>query len=333
MIKVGILGYGYMGEIRKKYLDLDPNSSVKTIFHTEELKGDFRYTNNWKEVVQDDSLDAIFVCLPNYLTRDAVVMGLESGKHVFAEKPPGISVAQVQEMIEAERKSGKKLKFGFNHRYHPAIMKAKELIDSGQFGDILWLRGRYGKSVDENFGSNWRAQKKYAGGGILMDQGIHMVDLMLYFCGDFQEAKAYASNHYWKGEMEDNIFAILRNNSGKVASLHSTMTQWRYLFALEIFLERGYITIEGLLSKSGRYGPERLDYAANRTPAPMAAHSEIMSLTFNIDLSWKLEIEEFVEAILEDKEIKIGNTSDALKLMTLIEKIYVDAGIYINKNI
>lgn len=327
MINVGILGYGYMGEIRKRYLDLNPNCSVEAIFHTEELKGDFRYFSNWKDVVKDDSLDAIFVCLPNFLIKEAVILGLELGKHVFAEKPPGISVKQVEEMIKAEKKSGKKLKFGFNHRYHPAIMKAKELTASGIFGNILWMRGRYGKSVDENFSSNWRSKKKYAGGGILMDQGIHMLDLMLHFCGDFQEAKAFVSNQYWKGDVEDNVFAILRNDRGQVASLHSTMTQWRYLFALEIFLERGYIVINGLLSKSGRYGQEKLDYATSRTPSPYAAHTEVTSTTFNTDLSWKLEIEEFIEAIIEDKDIRIGNTSDAIKLMTLIEKIYVDAGI------
>ena len=328
MINVGIIGYGYMGEIRKRYLDLNPHCSVKAIFHTEKLEGDFRYVSDWSEIINDDLLDAIFVCVPNCFAKELVVSGLESGKHVFAEKPPGTSVKQVEEMIEAERKSGKKLKFGFNHRYHPAVMRAKEFVDSKEYGDILWLRGRYGKSVDENFGANWRSKKKYAGGGILMDQGIHMLDLMLYFCDDFQEAKAFVSNHYWKGDVEDNVFAILRNDRGQVASLHSTMTQWRYLFALEVFLRRGYIVVNGLLSKTGRYGQERLDYATSRTPAPMAAHSEVTSVTFNADLSWELEIEEFVEAIIEDKEIRIGNTSDALKLMTLVEKIYADAGIF-----
>ena len=206
-------------------------------------------------------------------------------------------------------------------------MKAKELVNSGEYGDILWLRGRYGKSVDENFASDWRSQKKYSGGGILMDQGIHLADLLLYFCGDFQDAKAFTSNSFWKGEVEDNVFAILRNDKGQVASLHSTMTQWRYLFSLEIFLAHGYIVINGLLSKSGRYGQEILTYATNRTPVPVAAHSEETSLTFNTDSSWNLEIEEFVEAILEDKLIRVGNSADALKLMTLIEKIYGDAGI------
>jgi len=327
MINVGILGYGYMGEIRKQYLDMDPNCVVKSIFHTEEIKGDFHYVNDWEKVIDDDSLDAIFVCLPNYLTKEAVVRSLKSGKHAFAEKPPGTTVSEVKEMMEAEKESGKKLKFGFNHRYHPAIMKTKELIDSGTFGEILWVRGRYGKSVDESFLQSWRALKKYAGGGILMDQGIHMLDLLLYICQGFDDVKAFASNSYWKTDIEDNLFAILRNSKGQLASLHSTMTQWRYLFALEIFLGKGYIVANGLLSKSMRYGQEVLSYSINSAPRPAAEHTETTSITFNIDSSWRMELDEFVGAILHDKDIKIGNSADALELMTLIEKIYRDAGI------
>ena len=328
MINVGILGYGYMGEIRKKCLDLNPAYCVKSIFHTEKLDGDFEYYDDWQDLIKDNSLDAIFVCLPNYLIRDAVVASLNSGKHVFAEKPPGISVAQVEDMIVAETQAGKMLKFGFNHRYHPGIIKAKELIDSGESGEILWMRGRYGKSVDPDFGSSWRAKKEQAGGGILMDQGIHMLDLMLHFCDDFEDVKAYASNLYWKGDIEDNMFAILKNKKGQVASLHSTMAQWRYLFSLEIFLMEGYIVINGLLSKSGRYGQEQLAYSINQKPSPMmAVHSEHHVSKFDNDLSWDLEVDEFTEAVKNNKSIKVGNTDDALKLMTLVEKIYENAKI------
>jgi predicted dehydrogenase len=205
-------------------------------------------------------------------------------------------------------------------------MKAKELIDSGKFGEILWMRGRYGKSVDPDFGSSWRSKKEYSGGGILMDQGIHMLDLMLHFCGNFEEAKAYASNLYWKGEIEDNVFAILRNKKGQVASLHSTMTQWRYLFSLEIFLMGGSIIVNGLLSKSGRYGQEKLAYAINQSTSPMTTKFPDTTVSkFDIDESWDLEINEFTNAIQNNEKIDTGNSQDALKLMTLIEKIYEDS--------
>lgn len=327
MIKVGILGYGYMGKIREAYFGQNPNCVVTSIFHNKSMDGPFQYFDDWRQIVEDQSIDAIVVCLPNFLTCEAVTSSLAAGKHVFAEKPPGISSKEVEKIIEAERTTGRVLKFGFNHRYHPAVLKAKELVDSKQYGDILWLRGRYGKSVDQDFDRNWRAKKDTAGGGILMDQGIHMLDLMLYFCEDFDEVKAFASNLYWKGEVEDNVFAIMKNKKGQVASVHSTMTQWRYLFALEIFLQSGYIVVNGLLSKSGRYGQETIDYATNRSPMPMASHSEVTSITYNNDFSWKYEVDEFVDAILEGRKIKQGTTEDALKIMRLVERIYKDAGI------
>ena len=327
MLTLGIIGYGYMGKIRHQEILKRSDSTVKAIYHTQPLAGNFNYCDSWKEIVNDYAIDAVFVCVPNHMTGDIVVASLEQGKHVFAEKPPGVSLEQVKRMQAAEQESKKKLKFGFNHRYHPAIIRAKELVESGDFGEILWMRGRYGKSVEADFDANWRSQKKFAGGGILMDQGIHMLDLMQYFCGDFTEAKAFASNLYWKGDVEDNVFAILKNEKGQVASLHSTITQWRYLFSLEIFLSKGYLVVNGLLSKSGRYGQERLDYAQNRTPAPMAAHSEMHSITFNTDLSWKMEIDEFINAINKNSQILIGNSYDAYRLMALVERIYEDAGI------
>ncbi len=325
MNKIGIIGYGYMGKIRHHVLESEKNCCVKSIFHTEIISGNFTYVDDWQNIIDDPEIDSIFVGVPNYLTCEIVIQGLLAGKNVFAEKPPGISVKEVNSMIKAENESGKVLKFGFNHRYHPAIMKAKELVENGELGEILWMRGRYGKSVEPDFDSNWRAKKEFAGRGILMDQGIHMLDLFQYFCGDFDEAKAFASNLYWKGEVEDNVFAILRNQKGQVASLHSTMTQWRYLFSLEVFLSKGYFVVNGLLSKSGRYGQEKLDYSLNRTPAPMAAHSETNSITFNTDESWKLEVDEFFNAIENNRKISIGNSKDALKLMTLLELIYEDA--------
>tara|TARA_B100000212_G_scaffold339494_1_gene318069 strand:- start:7714 stop:8700 length:987 start_codon:yes stop_codon:yes gene_type:complete len=327
VLNVGILGFGYMGEIRKNFLDSDPSFNVKSIFHIEKISGDFEYVDNIDAIIYDENIDVIFVCLPNFLIKSAVIKSLETGKHVFAEKPPGISSEEVEKMIEAEKRSRKILKFGFNHRWHPAIMKAKDLVDSNELGKILWMRGRYGKSVEPEFDKGWRSKKEFAGGGILMDQGIHMLDLLLYFAGDFENAKAYASNLYWKGDIEDNVFAIMRNTKGQVASLHSTMTQWRYLFALEIFLSKGYIVINGLLSKSGRYGQEKLSYGLNESPSPMAVHSEMQSITFNTDLSWKFEIDEFLNAINSGESVKIGNSQDALKLMELIEKIYANAAL------
>ena len=129
--------------------------------------------------------------------------------------------------------------YGFNHRHHASISYMKEEINKKTLGRVLWMRGRYGKSVDESFYNNWRSKKKYSGGGILIDQGIHMLDLFLYLGGDFDKVHASVSNLYWNLDVEDNVFATLENSKTKLAaSLHSTMTQWRHLFSLEIFLRK-----------------------------------------------------------------------------------------------
>jgi len=280
-------------------------------------------TKNLDEVFADKNVDAILISTPNYLLKDLVIRGLSCGKHIFCEKPPGRNSAELKEMMDAEATHKKfKLMFGFNHRHHESMIHAKQLIDSGDYGKILWVRGRYGKSVDEQFFNNWRAKKELAGGGILLDQGIHMLDLFLMFCDDFEEVQAYVSNLYWHLEVEDNVFAIFRNKKGQVASLHSTMTQWRHLFSLEIFLERGYITINGLKTSSNTYGDEVMSVIRNRTLPPAASWTDEEKLVFHTDYSWRKELTMFVDAIRDNRAISTGNTQDAWKLMRLVEKIY-----------
>ena len=213
--------------------------------------------------------------------------------------------------------------YGFNHRHHESIKLMKKLIDGEEFGKVLWMRGRYGKSVDDTFFDNWRSKKEYAGGGILIDQGIHMVDLFLYLGGDFDRVHASVSNLYWNLNVEDNVFATLENTeTGLAASLHSTMTQWRHLFSLEVFLEKGYFVLNGLKTSSNTYGNEILTIAKNRSTSPAATWEDEEDITYHTDESWHSEAVEFFSAIKFNREVKIGNSTDALKLMKLVDKIY-----------
>jgi len=320
-----IIGFGKMGKIRKEAIEALPDCSLKWVCDVVPQEGNFRFTEDPEVVFADEEVDMVFISTPNYLNKDLVIRGLDSKKHVFCEKPIGISTAEINEIIAAEgRNPGYKLMVGFNHRRHPAVRVAKEKVDSGEFGEILWLRGRYGKSYGPDFFRTWRAQKQYAGGGILMDQGIHMLDLFLTFCGDFEDVKAVCSDLYWHLDIEDNVFAILRNAKGQVASIHSTMTQWRHLFSFEIFLERGCIIINGLVTPSGTYGKEELSIAENRTSPPQAVWTEETRLTFSIDDSFREEVKEFVRCIDSDSPITSGNSTDSLKVMQLIEKIYAE---------
>lgn len=326
-LNIGIVGYGTMGNLRYRVMKEVGGCSVLKICDVTSVDcpNDVEFTTNYLDIINDKNINCIFVCTPNFLLKDLVVSGLNSGKHVFCEKPPGRTLRELNEMIEAENNNPSlKLMFGFNHRHHDSIMHAKGLIDSGKYGRLLWMRGRYGKSVNEDFFKTWRANKKLAGGGILLDQGIHMLDLFVMMAGNFDEVKACVSNLYWHLDIEDNVFAIYKNSkNGIVASLHSTMTQWRHLFSFEIFLERGYITINGLLTNSGTYGEEAMSIVENRSTAPAATWTKEEEIKYKVNNSWCSEVEMFFKAIKDDTEIPIGNSKDAWKLMKLIEMTYL----------
>jgi predicted dehydrogenase len=324
MHKVAIIGLGKMGKTRKTILESMPNCRLKWVCDIVPLvKGDFKFTADSEIIFADSDVDIVFVCTPNYLNKGFIVRGLDSGKNVFCEKPPGVSTSEVLEIIDAEKRNPQcKLMIGFNHRRHQSVLEAKRLVESGKLGKILWIRGRYGKSVDKDFFNTWRAKKAYAGGGILMDQGIHMLDLFLMFCGDFEEVQAFCSDLYWHLDIEDNVFAIFRNSKGQFASLHSTMTQWRHLFSLEIFLEKGYITINGLVTPSMRYGKEEMSIAEDRSLPPQAVWTKERELKFSTDDSFEQEVKWFIQAIDKNLPIVAGSSQDALRVIRLIEKIY-----------
>lgn len=325
MLNIGIIGFGKMGQIRSKTIKANGKGTVASIFDTNPDLDPMgaEVAASAEEIIEDPTIDAVFICTPNFLNKPLTIAALSRGKHVFCEKPPAFNTAEIKEIREVEKISGKKLMYGFNHRHHSSIKHMKTLIDSGEYGNILWMRGRYGKSVGKDFFQSWRAKKELAGGGILLDQGIHMLDLFLYLAGDLHEVQATVSNLYWKLDIEDNVFAIFRNNeNGIVAQLHSTMTQWRHLFSLEVFLEKGYLVLNGLKTSSGTYGDEVLSIAKNRTTAPAATWEDEERITYHTDISWKSEIHHFFDAILDDTDISIGNSADALKLMKIIDKVY-----------
>lgn len=328
LINVGIVGFGQMGRIRYETIAQNGHGRVVAVadpYQRVELQG-VRLHADADALIEDPTVEAVFICTPNHLNQPLTLKALRAGKHVFCEKPPAFTAQGVEQVREAERQArGVKLMYGFNHRHHDSVKKARALVDSGAYGRILWMRGRYGKSVDERFYETWRAKKALAGGGILIDQGIHMLDLFLMMAGDFEEVHACVSSLYWRLDVEDNVFAILRNRDGLVASLHSTMTQWRHLFSFEIFLERGYIVINGLLTSSGTYGEEVMTVAKNRTTAPAATWSDEDHFRFEVNNSWRSEVEHFFDAISQDRPVAVGTSSDAAKLMRLVDRIYQHA--------
>jgi predicted dehydrogenase len=327
-LRVGIIGAGKMGAIRARCVREHPKMELRCVCDVDAEKArEFPgagFETDYRKVIAAD-LDVLFVCAYNNIAPEAVVAGLESGKHVFCEKPPGRGVEDVERIIQAERAHPElKLMFGFNHRRHYAVMEAKSMIESGRFGRVLWMRGVYGKCGGIQFANSWRNVSEFSGGGILLDQGIHMLDLFRYFCGDFTEVRSVVTTSFWKIPVEDNAFAILANPRGQVATIHSSATQWKHRFALEICLEGGYVNLNGILSSTRSYGDESLTFAEKQFEDTSFAFGRPREETvfFDRDDSWSLEVAEFVKAIRDGAPVRSGNSADALAVMKLIEKIY-----------
>ncbi len=325
-LKIGIIGYGKMGKTRHAVINQVGGAEVVAISEPD-LVEQFEIPNlTHDEILSRHDIDVIIISTPNFLNKELTIKALQAGKHVFCEKPPAFTSKDMQEIKNVEATVPHlKLMYGFNHRHHDSVIKMKEKISTGEYGRILWMRGRYGKSVTEDYYNNWRAKKQLAGGGILLDQGIHMLDLFLHLAGDFDRVKAELSNSFWNLEVEDNAFVLLRNTkTGVDASLHSTMTQWRHLFSLEVFLEKGYMVLNGLLTSSKSYGEEILTLAKNKSMVPAVSWEDEETTEYTVDNSWRYEIEHFFGAILNNTQIEIGNSNDALKLMTMIDRIYLE---------
>ena len=324
ILRVGIAGFGIVGKRRKFYIDKNPKFKVIAISDisfkkTIEKKKKIIYLKKYRDLLKQD-IDVLFVCLPNRYASQATIDGLRNNIHVFCEKPPGRTVREIKKVIIQEKRNKLiKLKYGFNHRYHDAVVKLSKIIKSKKYGEIINFRGVYGKSKIITFSnSDWRSKRSAAGGGILLDQGIHLIDLILNLTSEIKEVHSFISNNYWKHNVEDNAYVMFKDKKGVVAMIHSTATQWEHKFRLEITLEKALIELTGILSGSKSYGKEKLrivDKGKNKI-------INISNFNFTKDLSWKREIDEFCDIIMKNKKVINGNSKDALRVMELIYKIY-----------
>ena len=263
-LKVGIAGFGVVGKRRKECADRHPNLRVvavcdQTFDGDGQLDEGINYYQDYRHLLKEE-LDILIVCLTNEIAAEVTIAGLESGLHVFCEKPPGRSVEDIVRVIEHEEKHPNlKLMYGFNHRYHESIQDALKILHTGELGRVINIRGMYGKAKLITFNQpDWRTKREIAGGGVLLDQGIHMVDLMRLFGGDFNEVHSFISNSHWGYDVEDNAYALMRTIDGVVGMLNSSATQWRHRFHLDINLERGSLILGGILSGTKSYGAETL---------------------------------------------------------------------------
>ena len=326
-LKVGLAGYGVVGKRRLECVKRHPEMEIVAVcdqaFSKNTVVDGVHYYKDYNYLLKEEDLDILIVCVTNDIAAEVTVAGLESGLHVFCEKPPGRNVSDVAHVAEVSKKyPQQKLMYGFNHRYHDSIVEALRIIKSNILGDVINLRGVYGKSQLITFNQpDWRTKRDIAGGGVLLDQGIHMVDLMRLFAGEFIDVYSFIENSHWNYDVEDNAYALMRTESGKVAMLNSSATQWRHRFHLDINLEKGSLILGGLLSGSKSYGAETLT-VVSANPENDKGDPKEVTTRYNTDPSWYAEIKEFADCILNNRKITSGTAYDALQTMKLVYKIY-----------
>ncbi len=326
-LRVGIAGFGVVGKRRRDCANRHPNLRVvavcdRTFDGEGGLYDGTRYYRDYQRLLTED-LDILIVCLTNDIAAEVTIAGLESGLHVFCEKPPGRSVEDIVKVIRHEaRHPNLKVMYGFNHRYHESVQDALTILKSGELGRVINMRGMYGKAKLITFNQpDWRARREIAGGGVLLDQGIHMVDLMRLFGGEFSEIHSLVSNGHWGYDVEDNAYALMRTADGIVGMLNSSATQWRHRFHLDINLQRGSLILGGILSGTKSYGAETLT-VVRADPDNDQGDPKEQVTHYNHDPSWDAEISEFTDCILSDRPVQNGTSQEALRTMKLVFKIY-----------
>ncbi|KRP17024.1 MAG: oxidoreductase [SAR86 cluster bacterium BACL1 MAG-121001-bin56] len=328
-MRVGIAGYGVVGKTRHRSIVANTSYQVTAISESSEdarksIPADSIVFNDYKSLIANAEIDIIFISLPNQFAAEATSLSLKKGLHVFCEKPPARTY---HELLAVQNEALKfpelKLMYGFNHRFHLSVEEAKSIIQGNSLGQIINMKGVYGKSQMISFNqTDWRTNREASGGGILLDQGIHMLDLMRYLSGEnFTQVFSFIDNAFWNFDVEDNAYVLMKSPAGIVAQLHSSATQWRHIFNLEITLERGSLILGGLLTGSKSYGDETLTVITSDLSKDHGTPRESTS-KYNEDVSWDNEIKYFAKSLADNTSIERGGIDDALETMKLIEAIY-----------
>jgi predicted dehydrogenase len=317
-MNIAIIGCGVIGQKRAKALGehkliiacdtvIDKAKEVCSIV-----------TNDWMEAVKHPDVDLVIVSTSNDLLTPIGLYALEHNKHVLLEKPAARSLQEISYLLEKATilKDKVKIKIGFNLRYHPALMKAKEIVNSGVMGELMFIRGRYGHGGRIGYDKEWRANREISGGGELIDQGVHLIDLARWFLGDFNSIEGKIATYFWDMLVDDNAFLCLSTRKNQTAWLHVSCTEWKNMFSLEIYGKTGKIQIDGL---GGSYGVEKLTYY--QMLSDMHPPSSKVWEYPGEDNSWNLELQDFIEAISNNKAIN-GNINDAYGVLKIVDKMY-----------
>jgi predicted dehydrogenase len=275
--------------------------------------------DDWQTLVARHDVDLVIVSTTNDALAPITLAAVRRGKHVLVEKPAARSAAELLPIVEAARAANVVVKVGFNHRFHPAFQKARALFDAGSIGRLLYIRARYGHGGRVGYEREWRGDPQLSGGGELLDQGVHLIDLARWFAGDFAQVTGHVGTFFWDMPVEDNGFLALQTASGQLAWLHASCTEWKNLFSFEIFGRDGKLQIDGL---GGSYGVERLTFYRM---LPRMGPPETTSWEFpGEDESWQLEFAHLRECIQHGRQPE-GNLEDALAALEVVHTAYEQA--------
>jgi predicted dehydrogenase len=326
MIGVGIIGCGLIGQKRAKALGsggrLVATADID-LKRAQALAGaGAKAFSDWRELLAEPEVAAVIIATLHDSLAEITLAAVNAGKHVLVEKPAGRVPAEIDPVIEAVTARGVKVHVGFNHRYHRSIRKAKEIVDSGALGDLMFLRARYGHGGRIGYDREWRSRPELSGGGELIDQGPHLIDLSRWFFGrEFSTIQGFAHTYYWDMPVDDNGFMLLRNVKNQTAFLHASCTEWKNIFSMEIYGRDGKLDLSGL---GGSYGVERLTWYKM---LPEMGPPETTSWEYPMaDDSWAVEIAEFYDDIRLDRTPAAGLT-DAYESLKIIQHVYKESNL------
>lgn len=320
-LRTAIIGCGLIGNKRARALGDTPLvvAADTNFSRARQLAAQYpgcEASDDWRATATRKDVDLVIVATTNDMLAPATLAAVQAGKHVLVEKPAARSAAEIEPVVAAAQKAGVAVKVGFNHRFHPAFLKASEIVDSGVLGPLMFIRGRYGHGGRLGMEKEWRGDPQIAGGGEMLDQGVHLIDLSRWFLGEFVEVTGRVANFFWDWPVEDNGFAMLRTHDGQIAWLHASCTEWKNTFSFEIYGRTGKLHIEGL---GGSYGVERLSHyqmLPQMGPPPTTIYEYPGE-----DTSWRAEFEHFKQSIADQCPVS-GSLEDALKAMRVVGMLY-----------
>lgn len=327
-VGIGIVGAGLMGSRRAKSAARDPRCELRVVADLQKARAQLlagelgcRYVTDWREIVTDPSVDAVVVSTVNSSLAPITIGALAEGKHVLCEKPLGRNLCEATDMVTAADRNGRMLKVGFTLRFHPAIRQAKAICERGDLGPLFFIRAVYGHGGRPGYTQEWRGSREQSGGGELLDQGVHLLDLSRWFLGDFTQVSGSMARWFWEmGDVEDNAFMQLSTAGGQIASLHASWTQWRNRFLFEVFGRDGFATVDGL---GGSYGPETLIIGRRR---PDSGPPSEETIRFDgPDPSWDDDWADFIEAIVGRRRPAVSG-EDGLAVMRIVDALYQGSG-------